>query len=72
MRITNYHSSTDNKNNDIEKYIDSLASRIRPKISEIFPGKDEQKMAEIALIVCSKLLEEHFIERAKFGELPDR
>lgn len=71
MKVTTYSANTPNTiTNEIASYIEHLAEEIKEQIKNEFPDKDEQRIAEIALFVCSKILASHLTERSKYGKRP--
>ena len=54
----------------VEDHIRAVTDTVAIEIKDEFPDKDEARIAEIALAVCSKLLRAHFSMRAAKGWKP--
>lgn len=59
-----------NAHEAVAEHMQEITSLVANDIRDEFPDKDEARIAEIALAVCSRLLHAHFSKRAAKGFEP--
>lgn len=73
MEITHLSGSINTnqtRRTEATQYVNELVEKISIELKQTYQNEGDLKTAEIALAVCSKLLEAHFFNLAEIGKHP--